>query len=235
MKGLLYKMDSSWWRHQMETFSALLGLCTGNSPVAGEFPPPRPVTGSFDVFFDLSLNKRLSKQSWGWWFETSMHPLWRHCNDFLILSIIMIKQNLTNCMPIFKYICRTTLFKSTNPVHTSFSLAIDSLSAMWYLTHWGWMMHICVSKLTIIGSDNGLWPGRRRAIIWTNAWILIIRALGTNSSEIPSEIFIQGNAFENVVCQMTARLSGHQWVKEEAQSGNNGFPFSPAFSHFHWH
>ena len=58
------------WRPQMETFSALLALCTGNSPVTGEFPAQRPVTRSFDVFFDLRLNKRLSKQWCGWWFET---------------------------------------------------------------------------------------------------------------------------------------------------------------------
>ena len=56
----------SWWRHQLETFSALLALCAGNSPVFGEFPSQRPVTWSFAVFFDLRLNKRLSKQSWGW-------------------------------------------------------------------------------------------------------------------------------------------------------------------------
>ena len=48
------------WRHQMETFSALLALCAGNSPVPGEFLSQRPVTRSFDVFFDLSLNKQLS-------------------------------------------------------------------------------------------------------------------------------------------------------------------------------
>ena len=51
----------SWWRHQMETFSASLVLCAGNSPVTGEFPSQRPVTRSFDVFFDLRLNKQLSK------------------------------------------------------------------------------------------------------------------------------------------------------------------------------
>ena len=45
-----------WWRHQMETFSALLAICAGNSPVPGEFPGQRPVTQSFDVFFDLRLN-----------------------------------------------------------------------------------------------------------------------------------------------------------------------------------
>ena len=70
----------SWWRHQMETFSALLALCAGNSPGTGEFPTQRLVTQSFDVFFDLRLNKLLSKQSWGWWFETLPCPLWRHSN-----------------------------------------------------------------------------------------------------------------------------------------------------------
>ena len=70
----------SWWRHQMETFSALLAICAGNSPATGEFPAQRPVTRSFDVFFHLCLNKGLSKQSWGWWFETLSRSLWRHCN-----------------------------------------------------------------------------------------------------------------------------------------------------------
>ena len=70
-----------WWHHQMETFSALLALCAGNSPVPDEFPAQRPVTWSFDVFFDLCLNKRSSKQSWGWWFQTPSCSLWCHCND----------------------------------------------------------------------------------------------------------------------------------------------------------
>ena len=64
----------SWCRHQMETFSALQAICAGNSPVTGEFPARRPVTRSFDVFFDLRLNKWLRKQSWGWWFETPSRP-----------------------------------------------------------------------------------------------------------------------------------------------------------------
>ena len=70
----------TWWRHQMETFSALLALCAGDSPVTGEFPSQRPVTRSFDFSFDLRLNKRLSKPSWGWWFESPSGSLWRHCN-----------------------------------------------------------------------------------------------------------------------------------------------------------
>ena len=58
------------------------------------------------------------------------------------------------------------------------------------LTHWGRVTHICVGKLTIISSDNGLWPGRRQAIIWTNAGILLISPLGTNFNEILIEIWI---------------------------------------------
>ena len=70
----------SWWRHRIETFSALLSICAGNSPVIGEFPTQRPVRQSFDCFFDLRLHKRLSKWRWGWWFETPSRSLWRHCN-----------------------------------------------------------------------------------------------------------------------------------------------------------
>ena len=64
----------SWWHHQMETFSALLAICVG------EFPAQRPVTLSFDVFFNRRPNKRLSKHLWGWWFETNLPPLWHHSN-----------------------------------------------------------------------------------------------------------------------------------------------------------
>ena len=71
-----------WWRHRMETFSALLALCMGNSPVTGEFPSQRPVARSFEVFFDLRPNKRLSKPSWCSWFETPSPPLWLHCNVY---------------------------------------------------------------------------------------------------------------------------------------------------------
>ena len=60
------------WRHRMETFSALLVIST-----------QRPVTRSFDAFFDLLLNKRMNKQWWGWWFDRPSRLLWRHCNDMV--------------------------------------------------------------------------------------------------------------------------------------------------------
>ena len=80
-KVLLYSLLFSRWRHQMESFSALLAICAGNSSVTGELPAQRPVMWSLGVFFNLHLNKRLSKHWWGWWFETPLCSLWRHCND----------------------------------------------------------------------------------------------------------------------------------------------------------
>ena len=92
------KQYEAWRRHQMVTLSALLAISAGNSPVTGEFPTQRPVTRSFDVFFDL----RLSKQWWGWWFETPSCPLWRHSNKKILdglHKLIFIKQgNHDGCL-----------------------------------------------------------------------------------------------------------------------------------------
>ena len=76
---------------------------------------------------------------------------------------------------------------------------IDTLSA---LTHCGIVTHLCVSKLTSIGSDNGLSPARRQAIIWTNAGILLIRILGTNFSEIIGKI--HSFSFKNMHLKMSS-------------------------------
>ena len=65
---------------------------------------------------------------------------------------------------------------------------VQMCNSVLHLTHWGRVTHICVSKLTIIDSDNGLSPDRRQAIIWINAGILLIGPLGTNFSEILIEI-----------------------------------------------
>ena len=73
----------TWWRHQVETFFASLAICEWNSPAPSKFPTQRPVTRSFDVSFDLRQNKRLCEQWWGWWFETPLRHLWRHCNVYI--------------------------------------------------------------------------------------------------------------------------------------------------------
>ena len=87
---------ASWWRHQMEAFSALLAICA-----------QRPVMRSFDVFYDLRLNKRLSKQLWGWWFETLSRPLWRHCNGTNLCDVMMsaMASQITGVSDVYSTIC----------------------------------------------------------------------------------------------------------------------------------
>ena len=95
--------------------------------------------------------------------------------------------------------------------YTVYTCLIDSC-----LTHWGRVTHIRVSELIIIGSDNGLSPGRRQAIIWNNAGLLLIEPLGANVSEISVGIQIfsfKKNALEHVVCETAAILSRPQCVK----------------------
>ena len=70
-------------------FRVTVPLC-GEFTGPGEFPTQMPVTRSFDVFFDLRLNRRLNKQLWGWWFETLSRPFWRHRNDMENVSVILV-------------------------------------------------------------------------------------------------------------------------------------------------
>ena len=94
----------------------------------------------------------------------------------VLLTIHVVSTQRQHC---YRYImCQQWVF---SPV--SWSLVLFS-------TYWGRVTHICDSRLTIIGSDNGLPPGRRQAIIWTNAGILLIGPLGTNFSEILIEISV---------------------------------------------
>ena len=96
------------------------------------------------------------------------------------------------------------------------------------LTHWGRVMHISVGKLTIIGSDNGLTPGGRQAIIRTNHGILLIWALGTNFSY--SHIFIKENAFENLVCEMAAIFFSGSMCEHHPCSPTTAL----CWLHIHW-
>ena len=84
------------WRHKMEAFYALLSLWEGNSPDTGGFPSQRPVTRCFDVFFDLRLNKQLSKKSERRWFETSPRSLWRDRNTLYYGRQYVITQKVKN-------------------------------------------------------------------------------------------------------------------------------------------
>ena len=87
-------------------------------------------------------------------------------------------------------------------VQSRSALSSPFVTRLLYLTHWGRATHICVGKLTTIGSDNGLLPGRRQAIIWTNARVLLIGPVGTNFSEIL--IGIQTFSFKKMHLQMSS-------------------------------
>ena len=105
--------------------SVLLALCVGNSAVTGEFPSQRPVTRNFDVFFDLRLNKRLNKQSWGWWFETPSHSLWRHRNGMPLVALYIL---------IYMYSCdecQSPIWNAINTctAHWNCQLDVDSRPA----------------------------------------------------------------------------------------------------------
>ena len=114
LESFLWPNNISWWRHQMETFSALLALCAGNSSVTAEFPSQRPVTRSFDVYFDLRLDKWLNKQSLGWCFETPSRSLWRQCNDIGFCPTAIPNKRLENMF----------LYRSTSMTRTSIIIGL---------------------------------------------------------------------------------------------------------------
>ena len=87
------------WRLQMETCSAVLAFCAGNSPDTCEFPSESQVTRRYCVS-DLRLSKRLSKQSWGWCFYSPSRSLWRHCNVIAgFLGAAAIQETLPSPFP----------------------------------------------------------------------------------------------------------------------------------------
>ena len=91
----------------------------------------------------------------------------------------------------------------------------DAPKRITYLTHWGWVTHICVGKLTTIGSDKDLSPDRRQAFIWTNAEILLTGPFGKKLQLNVNRNYntsIQENAFESGICELAVILSRSQWV-----------------------
>ena len=120
------------WKH----FTRYWAFCADNSPVPGEFSAQRPVTRSFDVFFDLHLNKQLSKQSRGWWFETSSGSLWRQCN--VVGSLLRVIKTELRC-------------SGNPPKHRQILLTMEQYSGLlfssWYDPESYWTNSGCVGDL----------------------------------------------------------------------------------------
>ena len=117
----------AWWRHQMETFSALLALCAGNSPVTGAFPAQGPVTRSFDVSLICAwINSWVNNREWGWWFETPSRSLWRPCNESatyrrsrVAIHSVLARRSLrstlsTLALTEIPFVSTCTIFSATN-------------------------------------------------------------------------------------------------------------------------
>ena len=121
--------EMAWWRYQMETFSALLAFWAGNSLVTGEFPSQRPVMRIFDVFFDLRLDKWLSKQSKHWWFKTPSCSLWHQCNGIRQFESIKTKYQMETFSALLAFCAGNSLvtgeFPSQRPGMLIFDVFFD--------------------------------------------------------------------------------------------------------------
>ena len=127
------------------------------------------------------------------YFDTSVtYPQWFRRVKFVVIPPRFVYQQY------LRYI-------AIQPAVGCYNSSTFPSQALAMLTHWGRVTHICVGKLTIIVADNGLSPGRRQAIIWNNAVILLIGPLGTNFSEIDIEI----RAFP--LKKMHLKMSSAKW------------------------
>ena len=173
----------------METFSALLAICAGNSPVHGEFPAQRPVTRSFDVFFDVRPNKQLSKQSWGWWSETLSPSLWRHRN---------VTNRHNECSMIMSTVCCVVLCCGYILTPWWFSMIFAPIHQDWFIG----VGTIIILALLICGATLGLFSLRRRRLTGTGIPIVNTRR---------SDDRLQGNPYTNKTvnkcCRFISKMS----------------------------
>ena len=124
----------------------------------GEFPTQRPVRQSFDVFFDLRLNKRLSKQCWGWWFEMLSSPLWRHCNEITTPYSIAHKTITTKAWDVDDSVIELTTDTSNLSWSMLMTCGIHELEPFQYMK--------CIIEL-----ECGTWyhhPRRLQCVLSTN-------------------------------------------------------------------
>ena len=130
-------------------------LC-GEFTDPGDFPTQRPVTRSFGVFFDLRLNKRLSKQPWGWWFETPSSSLWRHCNAQGMSTWHIILRHIVDMLKVSRFITSKKRVCLIFQMWEFYQISCDVLLIGWQVAnvmaplsnYWWHYIHIC-SRISI--------------------------------------------------------------------------------------
>ena len=144
----------------METFSALLAISAGNSPVTGKFLAQRPVTQSFDIFFDLRLDERLSKQSWGWWSETPSSSLWRHCNDILTFEVLSPPESSQNNLTLMlSAVAVNILCAQVHPISTEYFFKVVLKNFIMVCVHWWYHQPLALA--------TGIWGQN-----WLSWWLV---------------------------------------------------------------
>ena len=132
------------------------------------------------------VKKHLTWCLWIWeycWICLPCNVLWIWNNTATVFVIFMFYEILMH--PDTKIMIQLVPIVSCTFLDNGESLCFAKICTTCFaLTHWGWVMHICISKLTIIGSDNGLSPDRRQAIVWSDAGIVFIAPLATKFIEI---------------------------------------------------
>ena len=145
----------SWWRHEIETFSASLALCERKPPVTGGFHSQRPVMRSFDVSIDVLLNKRLSKQLRRWGFQTPSQSLWRQCNKKMFF---VLKRGPGSVFPRHWHI-KEIKWKITSSIQNLRAFILNKLLTIKLKTHGQFMEWITSNYLTVSRWRSLLLPG----------------------------------------------------------------------------
>ena len=176
-------------------------LC-GEFTGPGEFPAQRPVTRSFDGFFDRRPNKRFSKQPWGWWFETPSWSLWRQCND-----VVMYLFDQRIC--IFSYFLPTRtlwLIVAMSQLMCTTTLCPHRLYSVWYVRTWWreWLTMEMLSNVVTLDHDDVI------------TWKLFLRywpfALGIHRSPVNSPHKGQWH-WALMFSLISACIKGWAWTK----------------------
>ena len=185
------------------------GHLWGEFTGSGEFPTQRPVAGSFDAFFDLRLNKRLSKQSWGWWLETLSRPLWRHRNELKSCeNFPCFIYDLNDYVMLQFCTCRDSWAVVVCANLRSDLVIIVTLAWHWYILED--LDHTLINLLHVWNrSQKHFWPGNahHHPLQWRH---MSVMALKSSATWLFVQQFGQANKKENTKALHCFVLKNHQ-------------------------